>query len=192
MIWMLECLKLSQRLLSLSSFVLNSCFFILSWLDVYLFQIIDLSPSFLPFTVGSLYIFLYFTLHISLLPLFCDHSQPLLWASWLSILDFASERLAISSSLSSVFGALICCFIWAIFLFVLAHLLHCKGQSLRYSPGRGNPLCCVVVLYVGEVSEREQCQLLGSLLAFSHFPCYTQANWALLVLIPGWVGLCTF
>ena len=44
---------------------LNSCFFILVWMDVYfflLFQIIDLSPGFLPFTVGSLYIFLYFTL----------------------------------------------------------------------------------------------------------------------------------
>ena len=41
-------------------------------------------------------------------------------------------------------------------------------------------------------SKREQCHLLSSLLAFSHFLCYSQANWALLVLIPGWVGLCTF
>ena len=44
---------------------LNSCFFILFQLDVYfflLFQIIDLSPSFLPITVGSLNILLYFTL----------------------------------------------------------------------------------------------------------------------------------
>ena len=29
-------------------------------------------------------------------------------------------------------------------------LLHCKGCSLRYLPGRGNTCCCVVVLYVGE------------------------------------------
>ena len=28
--------------------------------------------------------------------------------------------------------------------------------------------------------------------AFSHFPCYPQANWALLVLIPRWVDLCMF
>ena len=38
----------------------------------------------------------------------------------------------------------------------------------------------------------EQCCLLCSLPAFSHFPCYPQANWVLLVLIPGWGGLCTF
>ena len=44
---------------------LISCFFIPFQLDVYfflLFQIFDFSPGFLPFTVGSLYIFLYFTL----------------------------------------------------------------------------------------------------------------------------------
>ena len=29
-------------------------------------------------------------------------------------------------------------------------------------------------------------------LAFSHFLCYPQANWALLILIHRWVGLCTF
>ena len=44
------------------------------------------------------------------------------------------------------------------------------------------------MLYVGERSEREQCHLLSSLLAFSHFLCHSQVNWALLVLIPcGWV-----
>ena len=43
-----------------------------------------------------------------------------------------------------------------------------------------------------EGSEREQCGLLPSLPDFSHSLCYPQANWALLVLIPGWVGLCMF
>ena len=33
----------------------------------------------------------------------------------------------------------------------------------------------------------DQCCLLGSWLAFSHFPRYPEANWALLLLIPGWV-----
>ena len=28
--------------------------------------------------------------------------------------------------------------------------------------------------------------------SFQSFPCYPQVNWALLVLIPEWVGLCTF
>ena len=34
--------------------------------------------------------------------------------------------------------------------------------------------------------------MLSSLLSFSHFPCYPQSNWALLVLIPKWVVLCMF
>ena len=46
-----------------------------------------------------------------------------------------------------------------------------------------------MVLYVGEGSEREQCHLLSSLLVFSHFFSYPQSNQALLLLIPGWVGL---
>ena len=37
-------------------------------------------------------------------------------------------------------------------------------------------------------SEREQCHLLGSWQAFSHFHHYPQANWAILVLIPKWEG----
>ena len=63
---------------------LISCFFILFQLNVYFFllaQIVDLSPSFLPVTVGSLYIFLYFTLHnlyfflylVTILNHFCKH-----------------------------------------------------------------------------------------------------------------------
>ena len=86
---------------------------------------------------------------------------------------------------------------WSVLLFepwffVWAGLLCSKGWSLRYSPGRGNQHHCIVMLYVGEGPEREQCRLLSSQLAFSHFLCYPQANWALLVLIPGWVGLCMF
>ena len=49
-----------------------------------------------------------------------------------------------------------------------------------------------MALYVGEGSEREQSHLLGSWLAFSQFSRYPQANWALLVLIPGWVDSCMF
>ena len=43
-----------------------------------------------------------------------------------SVLNSSSDRLSISSSLSSFSGVLICSFIWAIFL--CACLLHCKGQ----------------------------------------------------------------
>ena len=48
------------------------------------------------------------------------------------------------------------------------------------------------MLYMGEGSKREQCCLLRSLPVFSHFLRYLQANWALLVLFPKWVGLCRF
>ena len=64
-------------------------------------------------------------------------------------------------------------------------LLHSEGRSLRYLPGWGNPCLFIVVLYVGEGSERKQCPFQP---AFSHFLCYPQAHWALLMLIPGgWV-----
>ena len=43
------------------------------------------------------------------------------------------------------------------------------GQSLRCSPGRGNPLALWHCMW-GEGSEREQCCLLSSWLPFSHFP----------------------
>ena len=88
MICMLEHLKLSQRFLSLSLSFFFNCFFFLFWLDVYfflLFQIIDLSPSFLPVTAGSLYILLYFTLgslhfflhFVTELNQFCEHPDYL-------------------------------------------------------------------------------------------------------------------
>ena len=46
------------------------------------------------------------------------------------------------------------------YFFVSAHLLCCKGWSLKYSPGWGNPLYCIVALYVGE-SERDHCTFLA-------------------------------
>ena len=73
----------------------------------------------------------------------------------------------------------------------MAHLLPIKGRSLRYSPGWGNSQHCLVALYVGEGSEREQCLLLSPQPASCHFPHYPQAIWALPVLIPRWVVLCT-
>ena len=103
----------------------NSCFFILLWLDVYfflLFQIIDLSPGFLPVIVGSLNILLYFTLGIlhlffhfaTKLNQFCEHFDT-------RALNFPSDRLAISPSLSSLSGVLLCSFTFAIF--------PCLGES---------------------------------------------------------------
>ena len=70
-------------------------------------------------------------------------------------------------------------------IFCLSTPVSSKGWNLRYSPGQGNLHCFIVVLNVGEGSEREQCYLLSSPLAFSHFLHCLKANWALLVLIPG-------
>ena len=117
--------------------------------------------------------------------------STVLWASWLLV--FWTVHLI---GWLSLHGLVLFLGFWSVLLFgpyfsVSVHLLRCKGQSLRYLPGWGNPHQCNVVLYVGEGSEGTV--LLAQLsVAFSHFPCYPQGNWALLVLIPGWVGFCLF
>ena len=81
---MLEHLKLSQMFLSFSSyFWILVTSFCSGWIFIYSFfpQIVDLSPGFLPFTVGSLYILLYLTLgslhfflhFLTKLSQFCEH-----------------------------------------------------------------------------------------------------------------------
>ena len=69
-----------------------------------------------------------------------------------SVLNCASDRLAISSSLSCIFsGALKCSVIWAIFFFFLSWCIcYFKGRSLRCSPGWGNAGRCAVMRYVVE------------------------------------------
>ena len=104
MIRMLEHLKLSRRsvprpLLTFFEFLfLHSVYFFL------LLQIINLSPSLLPVTVGSLYIFLYFTFiaftSSSTLWPYSTNSVSILITS---VLNCASDRLAISSLLSCIF-----------------------------------------------------------------------------------------
>ena len=66
-----------------------------------------------------------------------------------------------------------------------------KGRSLRCSPGQGNADCWVMTLYMGEGPRGSNgaCSILPD---FSHSLCYPQSNWALLVLLLEWVGLCMF
>ena len=68
-----------------------------------------------------------------------------------------------------------------------------KGRSFRCSPGQGNagPGCCRYDAVHGGEAEREQWRPLHSPLGFSHSLCHPQSNWAPLVLVPEWVGLCT-
>ena len=87
---------------------LNSCFFILFWLNVYFFllvQIIDLSPSFLAFSVGLLYILLYYTLLFTFFSILRPYPTISVSTLITSVLNPASDRLAICSLLSSIFGA---------------------------------------------------------------------------------------
>ena len=107
-----------------------------------------------------------------------------------SVFNCASDRLALSSSLSSIFsGGLI---------FHLSHIFlswrTCyvvRGGALGTHQGGATHItalwCCMQGR--GPKGNNEAC---STLLVFGHFPHYSQSNWVLLVLIPRWVGLCTF
>ena len=86
-----------------------------------------------------------------------------------------------------------CPLIWVIF-FVSACLLasyRVRGGALGIHQGVAIHLAALWHSGGGGVQE-ETMLLFNSWLAFNHFLLYPQANWALLVLIPRWVGLCTF
>ena len=182
---MLEYLKISWRFLRLSSFfwILVSSFcsgwmflssfcskpegWFESWflschcwfpVDFYLFHIMQ--PSLLPgsflccwstqWVPGTSWLPVFWTVH------------PVGWLSLHCLVIFFLELWSVLS-----FGP----------FFSLSALLLCsKGQSLRCSPGRGNPHHCIVMLYVREGSEREPRLLLHSLQVFSHFPLNPQSN----------------
>ena len=89
-----------------------------------------------------------------------------------SVLNSASDRLAISLSFSCIFaGTFKYSFLWDFFIlfyfifFVSACLLCSNGQNLKCSPGWGNPCHCIVVLYVGEGlrGKSAACSALGPL-----------------------------
>ena len=179
------------------------------WLNVYFFllvQTIDLSSGFLPITVGSLYIFLYFTLlHFTFSSILRPFATIYVRILNTSVLNFASDRLAISLPLSCIFsGALISSFIWVFFLFFFflprqnSHVV--RGGALGIHQVRATQVAVLWCCMWGRGPrgnphphiQGEQCRLYSSLPAFSHFPQYTQANWALLALIPGWVVLYMF
>ena len=75
--------------------------------------------------------------------------------------------------------------------FVLVSLFCSKGRSVRYSPGQaGQPMSLHCGTVCGGRVQEGTMPLAQLSVAFSHFLCYLQANWDLLVLIPGWVVLC--
>ena len=115
MIPMLEHLKLSQRFLSLSSFFFSFLCLHSVPVGVYfflLFQIIDLSSSSLPFAVGPVSVFLYFTLHsLHFFLHFKLYSTISVSILITTVLNSTFDSLAISSSLSSFSEVLMCSFV---------------------------------------------------------------------------------
>ena len=120
-------------------------------------------------------------------PLFCNYTQPFLWLFWLPV--FWTLHLIGCLSLNHLVLFLE---FWSVlsfgpYFFALAPLLGYKGWSLRYSPGWDNPLHCIVALYEGEGSEREQCHL-PHFLSLPSLP--TSGLCPFRCWFPGWVGLC--
>ena len=164
------------------------------WLNVYFFlwskPLIWVPVSFPSLLVPCIFCFISLCITFTFSSI-CNHTQPFLWTLWLSVfwilhlLGWLSlGRLAVFLEFWSVlsFGA---------YFFVLVYVLHCKGRRFRYSPGWGKPRCYIVVLYVGEGSEREQCRLLNSCPAFSHFSPLPTSKLSPLKCYPGadfWVG----
>ena len=119
-ILMLEHVKLSWRFLKPLLIFLNSCFFILFQLDVYLFLLFQ-SLIWVLFSFPSLLvpcIFCFISLWVACICSFILQPHSLSSASILmtSVSYPVSHRLAVSSLLGSFSGVLICSFIWAIFL----------------------------------------------------------------------------
>ena len=93
--------------------VLVECLFFL------MFQIIDLSPGFLLFTVGSLWIFLSLSVAFVSSLMFLLYSMISLSILISSGLNSTSDHLALSVLLSSFSEVLLCSFIWARFFCLL-------------------------------------------------------------------------
>ena len=120
MIWILECLRLFQSFLSLSLFslILVSSF-CSGWMFISSFcfkSLIWVPVSFPSLLVPCIFSFIYVC--VAFISSFILQLSSISFVSVLitSVLDSASARLSVFSSLSSFSGVLICSFTWAIFL----------------------------------------------------------------------------
>ena len=117
-----------------------------------------------------------------------------------SALNCASNRLAISSSLSCIFfwSFEVFCHLGHFFVCLSWHVCYFKGRSLRCSLGRGNAGRCSVTLYVGEGPRGSNGARL-TLLRFSIFHshthnqtgplwCWFPSGWACAHSRPLWVS----
>ena len=204
MIRMLACLKLSWRFLSLSSLffklfflhsVLVECFFLPSvpnhWFESWFPSLHCLFP---------VHFSLFHFVKPSLLSLFV--SIPNLSILVTSVLNSASDRLAISSFhrfFFLEFGSVLS--FGPLFLCLGAPVNLVRGRALVFTTAGQPHFILWAVCGGGQRRNNTACKMLScsALTPLSDtFPTthYPQANWALwsavLVLIPGWVGLCIF
>ena len=108
-----------------------------------------------------------------------------------SVLNPASDRLVISSSLSCIF-----CWIFKLFFHLgLFFWSRCasyvvRGGALGITRAGYPTWLCYGAVCGGRVKEGTV-PLAWLLASFQSLLCYPQANWALMVLIPMWVGICS-
>ena len=132
---------------------LNSCFFILFWLNVYFFllvQTVDLSPSFLPFAVPCIFSFTSFFIAFTFSSILRPYSTISVSILITSVLNPASDRLTICSLFSYIFsGVLIYSFIWAIYFLSPSACYIVRGGALGVQQGGATHIAGLWALYGG-------------------------------------------
>ena len=138
---------------------LNSCFFVLFQLNVYFFllakSMIWVSVSFLSLLVPCTFSFISLCVAFTSFSILQPHSTISVSILITSVLNSASDRLAISSWLSSIFGALICSFFFFNFYCYSITVVCLFSPSLHPTPAEPTslphlhppPWFCPCVLY---------------------------------------------
>ena len=180
---MVECLKLSQRFLSLSLFL----WILVSLLysdGVLISSFCSKSLTWVPLSFPSLLvpcIFSFISLCAAFLSSLCGWAQSVLWASWLPVLLWTLHQ---TGCLSPHWLVLFLKF-WSVlsfgpYFFVLVHLLHVRGVALGICLAQQPSLLLCAALYERGVREGTMpFVLFSSRPTFCHFPLFPQAVCAL-------------
>ena len=97
-----------------------------------------------------------------------------------TVLNSASDRLAISLSLNSISGVLICYFIWAMFLCLAPPVNVVRGRALGIHQGRATAFALLWCYVWGKGQRGNNPCSLGSCPTFHHFPHFPQVVCTLL------------
>ena len=153
MIQMLECLKLSWRFLSLSSFfgilvsslcygwmfISSFCSKLLIWVPV---SFLSLLVPFLSLLVPCTFSFISLCIAFTFPPV-CDQTHPLLKTAWLPVFWTLQLIGWLFLHCLLLFLDLWWVLSFGLYFFVSVSLLHSKGWSLRYSPGQATHIAAL-------------------------------------------------